>query len=185
MNKNHRNEDGSYTWYITDEKGHSVPVTIPAGPLADGMEGIDTRSNSSDYTWNHLIDWEFYKEAKEGEDSDGNMGISVNPMDAFVNPGQSVEEQVIGVTVVESVAVVETRKAVSTLNQKLTDTYEKRYETDWTQEDAAKALGKKRSTIAMREKSIQQIVKEQLGQSGIDETIIVKKLREQGHQDQN
>ncbi len=181
MAKNHRNDDGSYTWYITDSMGHSIPVTIPAGTLADELEGIDIRSNSSDYTWNHLIDREFYKGAKEDEDSDGNMGISTNPMDAFEHHGLSVEEQVIGVEVYESVAVVETRKVVNTLKPKLKDTYEKRYETDWSQEDVAKAAGKSRTTITMREKSIQQVVKEQLGKDGIDESNIAEMLRKQTH----
>ena len=179
MAKNHRNEDGSYTWYITDEKGRSVPVTIPAGTLANELEGIDIRSNSSDYTWNHLIDGNFAKGAAEDEDSDGNLGIAINPMDSFVHPGLSVEERVIGVTVVESVAVIETRKAVSNLTAKQKDTYEKRYECDWTQEDVGKAEGKGKSTICMREKTLQQIVKEQLREVGIDETNIASKLRKQ------
>ncbi len=177
MTKNHRNEDGSYTWYITDEKGRSVPVTIPAGEMADGLESIDIRSNSSDYTWNHLIDWEFYKGASEDEDSDGNLGISTNPMDTFEHHGPSVEDQVVGIEIVESVAVIETRKAISKLTAKQRDTYEKRYECDWTQEDVGAVEGKGKSTICMREKTIQQIVREQLKQNGIDETNIRSKMQ--------
>ena len=170
--QNHRNEDGSYTWYITDEKGRSVPVTLPAGTYADGLEGIDNHSRDSDIRWDHLIDTAFELSKANAE----KQGLP-DPMTLLQSPEKSVEERVTGGDVTEKKEVIEVRKAVATLKPKFVEIYDKRYERYFTQVEIAKKEGKGKSTISMGEKKMQELVKEKLGEAGIDEAYFDKKHR--------
>lgn len=169
MPENHLNEDGSYTCYVKDTNGNIVPVTLPAGPMAEGIFDYDRyESNQNDY-WRQNMDFriENAKVRVSSTDTDENL----DPIEQLVDESADVHAQAFPEEEEqkEKREVIETRRIVSTVSENRKAYYERRFVDDIKQADIAKERGVSRAAMSKQEKKLKDEVKEKLTEVGIDD----------------
>ena len=153
--QNHRNEDGSYTYYVEDGSGVMIPVCIPKGYMADEIDKLDRKIRNGDIRWRYLNDVSIY--SCPFCDDEGFTYLDMIP-----DNNVDVEAAAIQDEIEESQDTIKVREIIRTLPPKLQELFYYRYECHWRLIDIAKMDGKGRTAISMRDRKLKDIVEARL-----------------------
>lgn len=172
---NHKNPDGTYTYYIINGDGHEIPVIVEPGELADEMGEMDRiERNQNDY-WHQNRDERIEKIRRQSgnpdQESDG------DPLETIPDRKASVHDLAFPDIKEDDRVIIAVQHVIKTLSEPRRILYDQRYVQNIKQSDIARTEGVSREAVRKRDQKLRDEVKRKLAEMGITEDFIDRRKR--------